>query len=245
MDIRCLIVDDEPPAREELAYIIGQCAGCRVIGQAGSKAVTLNQVQKKQPDVVFLDIEMPGQNGLETLRELNGLPDPPLVVLATAFDNHAVSAFELGALDYILKPFDVSRVRKTLQRVQSRLHKGVKTDQESGLFRVGVESHGGIRLLAPTEIVFFASEDKRVYAFTFAERYRVQAGTSLDSLEERLGADNFLRTHRAYLVNLAWIRQYAPWENGRYSLQMANSSQTHLPVARSRVAQFKTLLGLL
>jgi len=128
MIIRCIIVDDEPPARDEWEYILSRMEGVEIVATAPSASLALEAIYRHEPDLVFLDIEMPGGNGFTVVEQLMDMEDPPLVIFATAFDQYAIRAFEENAIDYILKPLEEARVRKGLDKVRQRLSGSIRKD---------------------------------------------------------------------------------------------------------------------
>ena len=262
MPIRCLIVDDEAPARDELSYLLSRYPDLTIIGEAASAAKAVTLCLERRPDLVFLDIQMPGQNGFEVIRALQVADCPlPLFVFVTAYDSYAVKAFEASAVDYILKPVSEERLTATIERARTYLGKACNPLQqqlESLLSRIqgqdrppspttnriSIEKHGRIRLIDPKDIVFCSYDDNRVTAHLRDEVVPIYGITSMDRMEEHLEGTSFFRAHRSTLVNLDAIAEFSPWFNGKYSLVMADSTHSKLTVSRSRVKDFKQRLGL-
>lgn len=258
MIIRCLVVDDEPPAVEELSFLLSQIEDVEVVGKAGSAAKALKAIEALDPDVVFLDIQMPGQDGFQVVRKLVTSENAPLFVFATAFDQYAVKAFDIEAVDYILKPFSEERVRKSMNRVrqhlvsmkQAPLSRQMEqlvqrlSNEPANVSRISVESKGRIRVLDPKQIVYFKAENKGINVFTRDSSFLLYGQSSLDDLEKKLMLQSFFRTHRSFLVNLASIKEVIPWFNGRYLVTIADEAETEVPVSRQRVKSLKQHLGL-
>ena len=258
MIIRCLVVDDEPPAVEELTYLLDRIETVEVVGKARSVSEALEAIDTLEPDLVFLDIQMPGKDGFEVVHALKRSSTAPLFVMATAFDHYAVKAFDADVVDYILKPFTEKRVRKSVDRVQSllqarrqepltlqveRLVKQLdKLPQE--IIKVAVESRGRIRVLDPQQIIFCMAENKGVCVKVIKNKYLLYGQSSLDELEKKLSPLAFFRAHRSFLVNLAAIKEVIPWFNGRYIVTMADEEASEVPVSRKKVRKLKLLLGL-
>lgn len=258
MIIRCLVVDDEPPAVEELAYLLNRIEKVEVVGKVRSVPEALEAIDALEPDLVFLDIQMPGKDGFEVVRALRRSPTAPLFVMATAFDHYAVKAFDVDVVDYLLKPFTEKRVRKSVDRVRNLLEARRqdpltlqmerlvqhldKTPRE--IIKIAVESKGRIKVLDPREIVFYKAENKGVTVKTNENQYLLCGQSSLDELEKKLVPLFFFRTHRSFLVNLSAIREVIPWFNGRYIVAMADNEASEVPVSRKKVRQLKQLLGL-
>lgn len=257
MKIRCIIVDDEQPARDELAYLLSHFNEIEIVGQADSAGKAVSLIKKLSPDLVFLDIQMPGKDGFHVISELSHMEKLPCFVFATAYDQYAVKAFEESAVDYILKPVSRERLGRTLDRVRklmddnhgdsiqgelkSLLEKvGVRTE----VVRVSVEQKGRIHLLNPDEIVFCSYESKKIMVHTREEAFPLYGIATMDKLEQHLAHASFFRSHRVTLVNLNHIREFSPWFNGKYNLIMNDRSGTNINVSRSRVKAFKNRLGI-
>ena len=254
--LRVFVADDEPPAREELLWILSHMEGVEIVGSAGSAAETLRGVQDTCPHAVFLDIHMPGATGLDLCTALRNLPDPPEIVLVTAYSQFAVQAFEAEALDYVLKPYAEERIRQTILRLRQRrdplpndivgrIVAALQSRHDSISDRVPVESHGRILLLAPQEIMFCRSAHKRVMIHDRDGYYPAQGTATLDRLETQLAPFGFFRAHRTFLVNLHYVRAYSPWEGGRYVLVMDDHAATEIPVSRAQATEFKRRLRVI
>jgi two-component system LytT family response regulator len=253
--LRALIVDDEKPARDELAYLL--CAHPDVeAAQASTAAQALAAMASGHPDLVLCDIHMPGADGFDILRQAQTLPHVPLFVFVTAYDQHAIEAFEQNAVDYLLKPVAPERLSRTLARVRQRLD-AARALPEAGpegpeagpgrvrpLDRLAVEQHGRIRLMPVGEVVCIEAEDKGVMAVTDQGRLPCHGVPTLTRAEERLAGQCFFRANRAVLVNLERIAELSPWVGGKYLLVMNDPERTEVTVSRNRVAGFKERLGL-
>ena len=262
MQIRCLIVDDEAPARDELRFLLSRHNDVEIVGEADSASGAVAACHARLPDLVFLDIQMPGKNGFDVIRTLvSELRVPPLFVFVTAYDSYAVDAFEASAVDYILKPVAEARLATTIERARRHLsEKATSLQQLESLLsqvnqtatpkpparhtKISVEKNGRIRLMDPEKIIFCSYEDNRVMAHTFDEAVPVHGIGCMDRMESHLADTAFFRAHRATLVNLDAIQEFSPWFNGKYALVMADRNHSELTVSRSRVRDFKQRLGL-
>lgn len=258
MEIRCLIVDDELPAVDELRFILSSMPGVDIIGSAHSAGSAIRAIQDQQPDLVFLDIKMPGQDGFDVIRARTSFPKIPFFVFATAYDEHAVKAFDASAVDYLLKPFQADRVHESVQRVRKMLldrQQGMLCGQLEKLVerihpaatpidKISVEHKGRILLLDPDGIVYFKAENKGILVFTNHQCYSLHGTARLDNLESRLEKLGFFRSHRGYLVNLSCVTEVVPWFNGKYILKTTDQAGTEIPVSRRRVKSLKKRLGL-
>lgn len=258
MEIKCLIVDDEPPAVDELNFILSMIPGIDVIGSSHSAAHAIKTIRATCPDLVFLDIKMPGRDGFDVVQACGSFEKKPFFVFATAYDEHAVKAFEASAVDYILKPFQADRVKNSVERVKNLLltqRQGTLCGQLEKLVerihppvnpisKISVEHKGRILLLAPDTIVYCKAENKEILVCTESQCYTLHGTASLDALELKLKARDFFRSHRGYLVNLACVKEVAPWFNGKYILTTTDHASTEVPVSRRRVKPLKAQLGL-
>ena len=255
MVLRALIVDDEKPARDELAYLLGEHSDLEV-SQADSAARALEAMERDKPDLVLLDIRMPGRDGFDVLREASCLPHVPLFVFVTAFDRYAIAAFEQNAVDYLLKPVSPERLAVSLDRVRRRLEEGrpglpdalesllAGMGRGAPLARIAVERHGRIGLLPAAAVVLIEADDKGVRALTDQGRLPCHGLPTLTRAEERLVGQPFFRANRAVLVNLERVAELSPWIGGKYLLVMNDADRTEVTVSRNRVRAFKERLGL-
>jgi DNA-binding LytR/AlgR family response regulator len=205
----------------------------------------LRVLQHQRFDAVFADIQMPGLSGLELVQVLNALDEPPAVVFVTAYDEYAVRAFELRAVDYLLKPVSRDRLRATLERLQTaRGRTPAEPDSRVSpwLDRLPVEAAGRTILVDLAEVRFAEARDNIVYVRTRDRTYPNRF--SLQELERRLPTPPFLRIHRAFLVNLRCVVEIRPYFNGTYLLKVNDATDTDLTVSRGRVKDMRTLLGL-
>ncbi len=247
--IRALIVDDEDLARVNLRRVLDGEENVEVIGEAANGIDALEKIGDLNPDVVFLDIEMPGLNGMEVARNMTGEPGSgPLIVFATAYDEFAVKAFEANALDYLLKPIQPQRVREALGRVTAALRSGRSEYTESltqvlsgfTLNKLAVRRGKRIVLLALKEIFQISIEDKLVFVHTEKERFLIER--TIGDLEEMLGDSGFLRISRGEVVNLEHVRELIPWFSGTWRVKLSNS--TELDVSRDRARRLKEIMGV-
>lgn len=235
MPLRALIVDDEPPARSELRYLLDEAGGVEVIGEASDTAEALQLIRAIQYDVVFLDIDMPGMSGVELAESLASVQPRPAIVFVTAHGEHAVRAFEVAAVDYLVKPVELDRLKRAIGRITPE-RPATRVD------RLLVEK-AGRKLLIPLEEVFYVmAKDDYSFVYTASERYL--STSSLAYLESKLSASGFFRVHRRYLVNLALVREVAPMYGGTLLLILRDAAGTEVPVSRRRVPALKRALDL-
>lgn len=237
MSLRALVVDDEQPARDELCYQLGRLGGVEVLGQAENGLDALAAIERLRPDVVFLDVQMPGLDGFEVI-ETVGLKAMPPVVFVTAYDQYAIKAFEVQALDYLLKPYDEERFKRAYSRALKSL-RARDTDPEKlsrlleavrpgarFLQRLVVRQSGRLYILPVAEVVRFTARENYVEAVTTTARHLLRA--TLSSLESRLDPDRFARIHRSEIVALDWILELQPWTHGDYVILLKNGDKVRL-----------------
>lgn len=255
--IRTIIVDDEPPALGQLEYLLSKFEDVELIAAIDSGPDATTIIFREHPDLVFLDIEMPGKNGFEILKDIMSMQCPPLVVFATAFDEHAIRAFEENTVDYVLKPISVSRLEKTLERVRSLLARPkmatvgenleallLKMGLASGIIRIPAEDAGRNILLPPDEILYFSCQDRRVVVHTRDNSFNCPNEMTLEKIEERLSSAKFFRVNRSELINLDFVRSYTPWLNGKYIITIRHREAVEIVLSKSRVREFKSVLGI-
>jgi len=251
-----LIADDEAPARGELRYILETLAPEAAFYEAADGKETLSIIEREPIDVVFLDIRMPGLDGLAVAATIMEGPEPPLIVFATAYDEHAVRAFELAALDYVVKPFDERRLAQTMERVrralaerailaekQAALRKYLSRAAPGGLTKLwGQRANGNWVLVDYRDIMWIVAQAKRVYIHTTAGD-KLLVRHTLKELESRLSSHNFVRVHKGYLVNLDHVAEVVPWFSGTYIIRMADEARTQIPMSRRYAAHLKKMTG--
>jgi two-component system, LytTR family, response regulator AlgR len=207
--MKVLIVDDEAPARDRLQRLLENIAGVTTVGEAADGKTALLANRQFQPDVILLDIRMPGMDGLDTARELAKLPDPPAVIFTTAYGEHALEAFEAEALDYLVKPVRQERLEQALARLHKR---GMVADTPQGRSHLTVRKHGNLHLIPVEEILYFQADNKYVTAFLPGREELLEE--SLKQLEEEFGP-RFLRVHRNALIAMDALEGIEKSPDGR------------------------------
>lgn len=238
MTVKALVVDDEAPARSELRFLLSEAGGVEVIGEASNAAEALQLIRAIPYDVVFLDVEMPGLSGLRLAEVLTELERPPAIIFVTAYSEHAVKAFEVEAADYLVKPVEVGRLRRAIERLAPPLPVAGAARVE----RVPVEKAGKKLLLSVEEIFYVMAKDDYSYLFTDGERYL--STMSLADLERKLEPRGFFRVHRRFVVNLDKVKEVVPMYGGTLLLTMKDKVASQVPVSRRRVPSLKKALGL-
>jgi two-component system LytT family response regulator/two-component system response regulator LytT len=250
--LKILLVDDELPARDELRYLLSFIPEIKVVGEADNAAEAIRLVTLLQPEVVFLDISMRDISGLEAAAIIRKVSPTTAIVFATAYDEYALKAFEIGAVDYILKPFEQERITTTLLRLKSYQSEewraaGARVDNvlDAGKIQIQklpVEKAGKIRLLNYADIIYAYANTGNVIVVTAGEEF-IYSGT-LSELEERVAGTNMLRVHKSYIVNMDKVREVVPWFKGTYWLKMEHHPEAEIPVSKSQIKDIKAILGL-
>lgn len=238
--IRALIIDDEAPARSELAFLLEEAGGVEILGEASNVREAVALIKSTPSDVIFLDIHMPGFTGLQLAESLKTHPKPPAIVFVTAHSEYALKAFEVNAVDYLVKPVELDRLEVALAKVAR--DRGGVDGHDSDETRVMVNKAGKKMFISTSEITYIMAKDDYSYIFTDGDRYL--STSSLTALEEKLAESNFFRVHRRYLVNLKKVRSVAPQQGGTLMLTLEDTEETEVPVSRRRVAGLKKALGL-
>ncbi len=248
MPINVIIVDDEKPARDELGFLLKGFPEISVIGQGKNGVEALALIKEHSPDLVFLDVQMPGLDGFGVLKKL--------VVFATAFDQYAVQAFEVNAVDYILKPFDKSRIAKAIQRARKMMETqttaaerleqlvsqlaAAKQHPPSPAVKVLISTQQRL-LLVDAEDLIFASIDGGMITVVARDLEGSSNYRTLEEMEDALASDVFWRPHRSFLVNIHHIKEVIPWFKSTYMLKMNDKKQTQVPVSRSQTKRLREL----
>jgi two-component system response regulator LytT len=259
MPLSAVIVDDEQLARDELAFLLKNAGDVNILAQGKNGLEAVNLVKEHSPDLVFLDVQMPGLDGFGVIKRLLDKKIPlPKIVFATAFDQYAVKAFEVNAVDYLLKPFDKKRVAQALQKARSQQEAdGLPAEKIDNLVRmlqapktqsskILLKAVGRMFLVDQKDICYASIEDGVITVVT--------AGVSgmeghsncrtLEELLESLDPGMFWRAHRSFLVNINRIREVVPWFKSSYQLRMDDKKQSEIPVSRAQTKRLRELFGL-
>jgi two-component system LytT family response regulator len=232
---RVLIADDEAPARRKLVRFLEPHAGVSIVGEASNGIDAIDLIGLTQPDVVFLDVQMPDLDGLGVAEALTQREKPPFIVFVTAYDSYAVAAFDVRAVDYLLKPFDQERFDRALERIRTSMsaHRTVQSDLAEMLANVRKEERYARRMLVTTgsrslfvpvaEIVTLTSDGNNVVVTTRSAAFTMRS--TLDSMESRLDPERFARIHRSHVVNIDEIAEVNPWFHGDYKIRLRDGKE--------------------
>jgi two-component system LytT family response regulator/two-component system response regulator LytT len=258
MPLNTIIVDDEKPAREELAFLLKGFPEINVIGQGKNGVEAVALIKEHAPDLVFLDVQMPGLDGFGVLKKLvERKLKVPHVVFATAFDHYAVQAFDVNAVDYVLKPFDKGRIAKAITRARKMLDTQTSTTErlEQLLNQLGsakqvaqpvkllVQSQQRL-LLVDAEDMLFATIEAGSISVIARDTEGSSNYRTLEELHAALDSDSFWRPHRSYLVNIHHIKEVVPWFKSSYMLKMSDKKRTEIPVSRGQTKRLHELFKL-
>ncbi len=254
-EIRALVADDEQLARDELCFQLSRIDGVTVAGQADNGVTALDLLKALRPDVVFLDIQMPGLDGFDVARRVVAEGLESHVVFVTAFDQHAVEAFEVNAVDYLLKPVEPARLEQAVQRVRRRLEAEEPLNEHLGklarLIGDRQQRRGQIAvkvgdrfLLVQADEVIYASLNGDTISIVTGQVAGTSSCRTLDELQATLDPEVFWRVHRSHLVNINKIKEIVPWFSRNYILRMKDAKHTEIPVSRSQTKRLRDYLKL-
>jgi two-component system, LytTR family, response regulator len=237
MTIETLIADDEVLARRKLQQLLSEEPDIEISGEAASAAEAIDLIRAKSPQLLFLDIRMPGMNGIELIEELSKDDGPPLphVIFTTAYDQYAVRAFEVRAIDYLLKPFTADRLHAAVQRVRDQIrsadsqpHQIQINDQARTAYnrRIVFKSRGRILFLPVSDIRWIGAEENYVRICTATETHLLRE--TMASMEQRLDPRSFLRVHRSAIVNLQYVKEVRSEPKGDFVVQLVNGHKVSM-----------------
>lgn len=251
--LRALVVDDEPLARDELTFLLGEAGGVEVVGQAGAAARALELADELAPDVAFVDLRMPGPDGLALAEAIHARWPTMSVVVVSAHDEGALRGFEVGVVDYLLKPARLPRVKQAVERVRERRAKGALEAGEGTaastpapaadvLTRLAVKRRGALVVVDIADVAWFEMKDELVWAVTDTDRYALDL--TLGAIEQRVPRGVFFRSHRGYLVRLDRIKTLEPSGAGTFDMLLAHPDKPKVPLARERARVLRDLIPI-
>lgn len=256
MSLSAVIVDDEQLARDELAFLLKSIGDVEVVAQGKNGLEGVNLIKEHSPDLVFLDVQMPGLDGFGVLKKLVDRRVPlPQIIFATAYDQYAVKAFEVNAVDYLLKPFDKKRVSQSVQRARRNLQSDAAPSERLEALvrametpkappsRILLKSGGRLYLVDQKDICFASIEDGVITVVTSSNEGQSNCRT-LEELLANLDSNLFWRAHRSYLVNINRIKEVVPWFKSSYQLRLDDRKQSEIPVSRAQTKRLRELFRL-
>ena len=231
--LRVVVVDDEPLARDELKFLIAQCDGVEVVGEAQSAESAVELCQQERPDAAFLDLHMPGPDGIALAESLKSQHPNMAIVIVSAHDDGAIRAFESRVVDYLLKPVRLERLRQSVDQIVGHVAK----KQRPQVDRLAVRRSGAYVVLDMSDVVYFEVKDEIVWAITDSDRFAIDK--TLAVLEAELDPEVFFRSHRGCIVKIDAIKAIEPIGAGTFELLMAHDDNPRIPLARERAKQLK------
>lgn len=237
--MNCIIVDDELPAREELKYFVGNFSDIDILGEFEDGADALKFLQDNNVDVLFLDINIPGIDGINLAKILNKLNFIGKIVFITAYKDYALDAFDIHAFDYLLKPFSEERIISSLERLEKSNIEYEKIISKSD--KISVTKNGKIYVVSTKDICYLEAAGRVVKVCINGEEYLSKH--KISELENKLSSKEFYKSHRSYIVNLGKVEEIKPWFNGTYVLKIKDIEK-EIPVSRNKAKDFKKILTL-
>lgn len=254
--IPTIIVDDEELARDELSYLLREFPDIEIVGMGNNGLEAVELIEELEPELAFIDVQMPGLDGLGVIGQLRARNIPlPYFVLATAFDQYAIDAFKVEALDYVLKPFERDRISLTVERARRAILEKPRpapiesalmpTQQKPSLQRTKllVKANNRNFIVDAQDVIYATIEDGLISVVTTALEGQSNYRT-IEELQSNLDPDTFWRVHRSFLVNINRIREVIPWFKSSYQLKMDDKKQTEIPVSRVQTKRLRSLLKL-
>jgi len=240
--MKAIIIDDERLARQELKNLLAPYPELQIVGEANNAETAIELIKQEKPDVIFLDIQMPGKNGFDLLEEISGVPE---VVFVTAYDEYAIRAFEVNALDYLLKPVQSSRLAETVKKLLNKdiSEKAESKEQTQALNdndQVFVKDGDKCWFVKLNDIRLFESEGN--YVRVYFDKNRPLILRSLNNLDERLNNKTFFRASRKHIVNLKWVESIENWFNGGLMVKLKGGEQVE--ISRRQASKLKDMMSL-
>lgn len=232
--MNCIIVDDESPARKELAYFINNFSSIKILEEFDDSIKAMEYIQSNEPEILFLDINMPKLDGIAFGKIIKNFKKRPIIIFITAHREYAVDAFEVEAFDYILKPYSESRIANTLLRLE-------KCAPNNCMNKITLWKNDKLIVMNVNEIYYCEAHEREVYIYTINNEFIV-VSTISDFLKKLSGA-NFFRSHRSYIVNLDKVSEITPWFNNTYMIKL-QGIDANIPVSRNNINEFKVLMRI-
>jgi len=254
--ISTLLADDEPLATDELSYLLKDFPEIEIVATASNGPEAVEKILDLEPDLVFLDVQMPGLDGMGVIRKLKDEgAHVPYFVLATAYDQYAVEAFQFEALDYILKPIDRDRLKQTIERAQRIIVERQRVEAaapapEAPVSRPALQrtkvliKSGGRNLIVDAQDIVYATIDDGLITVVSSQFEGISNYRTIEELQSNLDPETFWRVHRSYLVNINRIREVIPWFKSSFQLRMDDKKATEIPVSRVQTKRLRSLLKL-
>jgi len=245
--ISAIIADDEELARDELRFLLDEIGDVEIVGTANNGLEAFELIRKLDPTIAFLDIQMPGLDGLGVVRRLKEAQiDPPHIVFSTAWDHFAVEAFRLDAMDYILKPVDKERLEETVERARRLLSDRIAAEPSTAppAFNKLLVRSGARNLIVDPQELIYATIDSGVITLVTTQTEGQSSYRTLEELQAALDPETFWRAHRSFVVNMNRIREVVPWFKSTWQLKMDDKKGSEIPVSRTQSRRLREMLNL-
>ncbi|WP_446897174.1 LytR/AlgR family response regulator transcription factor [Clostridium sp. LBM24168] len=240
--MKAIIAEDEFLAREELKYFIKNYSSIEIAGEFEDGLDVLKFIQQHEIDVIFLDINIPSLDGVMLAKNISKFSQKPYIVFITAYREYAVDAFELDAFDYILKPYDESRIKSMLKKLEMDYKEKTHNSPESSMAnKINLWKNDKIMVVQMDDIFYCTARERITIVFTKTEEYFVNS--SISDFYNSLPKNKFFRCHRSYIVNITKIREIIPWFNNTYNLKL-DGIEFQVPVSRSNIKKFKQIMNI-
>jgi len=249
MRITVLIAEDDPAMRHILRKALEEIPGVEVIGEAENGLETVRLVKRLAPQVVFMDVAMPGKDGLDAAREICEFNPKTTIIFATAYENFTHQAFEVYAFDYLIKPYKIDRIRKTMERIRSSLTKAEQAENESNNplqaeaspAKILIKEDGRKIFVSVKDIIFLTREGRFAVIYTTGGKFKTTV--TLEALEQKLSEHSFFRSHRGFIINLNMVKEIQPW--GRKTCKVIlNNTKESVIMTRARAKEMETRFGV-
>ncbi len=243
MKLKCIIVDDEYPSREELKYFIENYSDIHIVKEFDDSLDALKFIEKNKVDLIFLDINMPNLDGMCLGKIANKFEKKPIIVFITAYKEYAVEAFEIEAVDYILKPYSENRIINTIKRIEKSFYENKIPSKEERLLkdRITLWKNDKMKVINIDDICCCKIKERETIIYTGSEKYI--ANMSISSFYNRLPEERFFRSHRSYIVNIDKIEEIIPWFNNTYNVKLKGLNM-QIPVSRSNIKEFRKIMRI-
>lgn len=241
--LRCIVVDDEYPSREELKYFIKNYSNIEVIKEFGDSLAALKFIEKNRVELIFLDINMPNLDGICLGKIVNKFQEKPIIVFITAYKEYAIEAFEIEAVDYILKPYSEERIINTIKRIEKNYCENKVIEENKCLTKdkITLWRNDKMKVINIEDIWYCEVEKRETVVYTANEKYTINM--SISSFYTKLPKEKFFRSHRAFIVNIDKVVEIIPWFNSTYNVKL-KGLDVQIPVSRSNIKEFRRIMRI-
>jgi len=241
--LKCIIVDDEYPSREELKYFINNYSNIEIIKEFDDSLTALKFIEKNKVDLIFLDINMPNLDGICLGKIINKFEEKPIIVFITAYKEYAIDAFEIEAVDYILKPYSEERIINAIKRIEKSYNENRIISEDKGLIKdkITLWRNDKMKVINIEDICYCEVKERDTMVYTRNESYI--ANMSISSFYKKLPKQKFFRSHRSFIINIDKVVEIIPWFNSTYNV-MLKGLNVQIPVSRSNIKEFRRIMRI-